>query len=219
MKLLYCHAWTPTPLFAGSARGVLALATRRGAEREHLPALPSGLTALNALNGATKWLVVAAQTLAVATEVARGTSFVAAYIVIGSILAAFGTGALKKLLAIPRPEAAFLTDPGMPSSHAVTATFAAAAWASHLGPSHAAAGGWLLAAAALISLLRVACGLHTFAQVGVGAALGGASAVVYMAALPALSAWPAAGPLVYAAYLGGSALFITRKMAAWTARA
>ena len=115
------------------------------------------------LNAATKWVVVAAQTAAVWSR----RDFVAPFIVVGSIGATWATGQLKKLFNQARPAGAPFADPGMPSSHALVATFAAVGWATHLeSAGHAAERGALLAGAALVSWLRVACGYHTTAQVG-----------------------------------------------------
>ncbi len=161
------------------------------------------------LNDATKWMVVAAQTLAVFTR----RDFTAPYIVIGSISVAFWAGLLKRLINQQRPDGSPFADPGMPSSHALVSTFAATAWAAHLrwrSPACAP----LLLAAAVVSALRVVCGCHTWAQVGVGCALGGGAAVGWMRAAPA-SAGPAALAAVYAVYVGGSAVFVAKKMSRW----
>ena len=76
---------------------------------------------------------------------------------------------LRRLIKQGRPAGSIFTDPGMPSSHALVATFMASAWASQLGPGRAAA---LLASAAVVSVLRVLCGHHSWAQILVGAAMG-----------------------------------------------
>ena len=165
-----------------------------------------------ALNSATKWLVVAAQTTAVVTR----RDLVSPYIVIGSIVASFGTAALKRLIGQQRPAGSPFTDPGMPSSHALVGTFAAVGWAVHLRAPLATF--WLLLSAAVIALLRVAVGYHTWAQVIVGSTLGATTACAWMAAGAALAPRiprPAALRVVYAIYVLGSALFIGRKMATW----
>ena len=136
------------------------------------------------------------------------------YIIIGSIASAFGTATLKKLIAQERPAGSPFTDPGMPSSHAVVSTFAGVAWALHL--RNAVVTCWLLAAAATVSGLRVICGYHTVAQSVVGVVLGALSAFCWMAGFPLLLASPqTATRAVYAGYVGGSALFIQRKMSSW----
>ena len=151
--------------------------------------------------------------LAAACQIVR-RDLASPYIIIGSIVSAFGTAALKKLIAQERPAGSPFTDPGMPSSHAVVSTFAGVAWTLHL--RNAFASFWLLAAAATVSGLRVVCGYHTVAQSLVGVALGALSACGWMACFPwLLSAPQTATRAVYAGYVGGSALFIQRKMSAW----
>jgi membrane-associated phospholipid phosphatase len=175
-------------------------------QSQHVPA------PVFALNAATKWLVVAAQTTAVITR----RDLVSPYIVIGSIVASFGTAALKRLIGQQRPAGSPFTDPGMPSSHALVGTFAAVGWAVHLRAPLATF--WLLLSAAVIALLRVAAGYHTWAQVIVGSTLGATTACAWMAAGAELASRvprPAALRVVYAIYVLGSALFIGRKMATW----
>ena len=166
-------------------------------------------------NAATKWVVVAAQTTAVLTR----QDFVSPYIVIGSIAAAFGTAALKRIINQQRPAGAPFTDPGMPSSHALVATFAATAWAIQLQDPIIRS--LLVAVAATISILRVATGYHTWPQVGVGSLLGAGGAWAWMVLNPTAGV-AAPGPLamgtVYASYVLGSALFVLRKMRSWSAK-
>ena len=108
--------------------------------------------ALRTLNSSTKWLVVFAQTTAVWSR----RDFVAPFIVLGSIIASFGTATLKELINERRPDGAPFTDPGMPSSHALVTTFAAVGWA--LQVRSAVPSAILLSCAALVSLLRVSGG-------------------------------------------------------------
>ena len=170
-------------------------------------------SAVSTANGLTKWLVVAAQTTAVVTR----RDFAAPYIVVGSIGASYTAHALKKAINQRRPEGSPLIDPGMPSSHALVATFAAAAWAMQVGrrPATLALG----AAAAIVSILRVATGYHTWAQIGVGAATGAAGARAWMTLgaglTPCGAATRPAVRTIYAFYLLGSAAFITQKMEKW----
>ena len=177
-------------------------------------AQPEGLatTVLRASNGATKWLVVFAQTAAVATF----RDLVSPYIVIGSIAAAFSAASLKRLVNQQRPDGSPFSDPGMPSSHALVGTFAATAWALRISSMGTSMG--LLASAVVISALRVVTGCHTWPQVAVGSALGAAFACLWMA----LGAYFAAQvptrvavASIYSAYVLGSALFIARKMDKW----
>ena len=100
-------------------------------------------------NAATKWAVALAQTVAVASR----RDIVAPYIVVGSIAAAFSTAKLKRIIDQQRPEGAPFTDPGMPSSHALVATFAAASWAVQLQTRMSTLG--LMLGAAIVSVLRV----------------------------------------------------------------
>jgi membrane-associated phospholipid phosphatase len=172
-------------------------------------------SALDTANGLTKWLVVAAQTTAVVTR----RDFASPYIVVGSIGASFGAHALKRLINQQRPDGAPFIDPGMPSSHALVATFAASAWAVHL--QRAGASVALLASAAVVSGLRVVTGCHTWAQVIVGIAVGAAGALAWMGLgvasglTPPGAASTAALAIMYSVYLGGSALFVVRKMDKW----
>eukprot|EP00418_Pyrodinium_bahamense_P033633 CAMPEP_0179155552 /NCGR_PEP_ID=MMETSP0796-20121207/75779_1 /TAXON_ID=73915 /ORGANISM="Pyrodinium bahamense, Strain pbaha01" /LENGTH=208 /DNA_ID=CAMNT_0020857047 /DNA_START=44 /DNA_END=667 /DNA_ORIENTATION=+ len=142
---------------------------------------------LRKLDASTKWLVTLAQTTAVVVR--RDT--VSPYTIIGGIAAAFFTTVIKRLINQRRPAGSPLTDPGMPSSHALVATFTAAAWAS----------------------LRVACGHHTWAQVVVGASLGTLMGCAWMAAGVAwvLPRRDLVFP-VYAIYLFGSVVFVTQQL-------
>ena len=168
------------------------------------------------LNSSTKWLVVAAQTIAVWWR----RDFVAPYIVLGSIVASFGTGTLKRLINQQRPDGAPFTDPGMPSSHALVSAFAAVGWTLHVvrvGRS-AVASAALLSSAALVSVLRVACGYHSWAQVIVGGLVGSSSAFGWMRLGDAVTTHvePRVALLaVWSLYLSGSAAFIAAKMRNW----
>jgi len=169
-------------------------------------------TAVRKLNSSTKWLVTIAQTGAVWSR----RDFVSPFLVLGAILSAFATGTLKELINESRPDGAPFADPGMPSSHALVSTFAAAGWALHLRSTVASA--LLLSGALSVSVLRVVCGYHTWAQVTVGTVLGAAMARGWMslgavinAHVPARAAFIA----VWLLYLCGSAVFIRRKMRSW----
>jgi dolichyldiphosphatase len=166
-----------------------------------------------AANGATKYVVVAAQTAAVVTR----RDLASPFIVLGSIIAAFGTQVLKQLINQRRPDGSLLTDPGMPSSHALVSSFAAAAWALQLHRLGASV--WLGLSAATVSSLRVVSGYHTWPQVLVGSGLGAASAACWMALGVALA--PRVAPrtayvAVYACYSIASAGFVLRKMSRWS---
>lgn len=167
------------------------------------------------LNSATKWVVVALQTSAIILR----RDVVSPFIVIGSIGAAFCTAALKAAINQQRPDGSPLTDPGMPSSHALVSTFAAVSWALYLPRGLLAA--VLLLGAAVVSGLRVATGFHTPAQISAGAALGGLGACAWMrlgAALAAFLEPSTAFKLVYSCYAAGTVAFVSKKMATWRAR-
>ena len=169
--------------------------------------------AANTANGLTKWAVVAAQTTAVLTR----RDFASPYIVVGSISASFAAHKLKKIINQQRPNGSPFVDPGMPSSHALVATFAAVAWMIQFQSLRASVA--LGVAAATVSLLRVATGCHTWAQILVGAGLGTLGGTCWMALGASLTPVGAAphGVLaaMYATYLGGSVAFVLRKMDKW----
>lgn len=167
------------------------------------------------LNSASKWWVVFAQTAAVVMT----RDLIAPFIVVGSICSAFGTALLKKLINQQRPDGAPFTDPGMPSSHALVSSFAAVAWACYMQSLWARV--LLVSAAAYVSVLRVVCGYHDAAQVLVGVGIGGVSACGWMALGRAMLARADHGLLaavVWTSYVGGSALFIGKKMASWAGK-
>lgn len=167
---------------------------------------------IRTLNSSTKWLVTAAQTFAVWYR----RDFIAPFIVVGAILATFGTTVLKRLINQQRPAGAPFTDPGMPSSHALVATFAAVAWALHFQAAWARV--TLLASAALVSVLRVVCGYHSWAQIVVGTLVGASTAYGWMGVGDVVVARVAPRTAVVAAwacYLAGSAAFIAKKMPGW----
>jgi len=165
------------------------------------------------LNYATKWLVTLAQTVAVWYR----RDFVSPFIVLGSIFATFGTESLKRAINQQRPDGAPFSDPGMPSSHALVSSFAATAWACHCRSPVATA--VLLSASALVSVLRVVCGYHTWAQVLVGSLIGVSAACGWMSLGSAINTWATRPALVAAVvwvlYLCGAAVFISRKMPKW----
>ena len=165
-------------------------------------------------NAATKYAVVLAQTAAVLLR----RDFAAPFIVVGSIGSAFAAHALKKLINEQRPEGSPFSDPGMPSSHALVATFAATAWAVQLGVRPLPT--TLLACSALtVSSLRVITGYHTLAQIAVGTLLGLGGAVGWMRLGSAITrgvAMPVATKAIYATYLVGSFYFVKDKISKWS---
>ena len=156
----------------------------------------------------TKWLV--SSCVGVALLLTEGEPGLV-LLVIGALANALGGKLVKRWLAQPRPGGSRLSDPGMPSSHALSLFFISAfaatdclrsinggsghpppllrLWSSLLEgearvlPVAWAGGGLsvlpaaapavlLLGGAAALAALRVRAGLHTSAQVAVGAALG-----------------------------------------------
>ena len=117
------------PLLSTTFRNQLERCALLSAQDDGCSLPKSGLASvLDTANGLTKWIVVAAQTTAVVTR----RDFASPYIVVGSIGASFAAHALKKVINQERPDGSPFIDPGMPSSHALVATFAASAWAVHL---------------------------------------------------------------------------------------
>jgi len=206
----------------GPAAGYSTVMPRPAAFSSHAPhrcismALKKPPRAVFLANSASKWLVVLANIVAVWSR----RDFIAPFIVVGSILASFGTDVLKKAINQDRPAGAPFTDPGMPSSHALVSTFLAVGWAAAAASTASRAA--LLSAALLISVLRVACGYHTYAQIAVGGLVGGLTASGWMVLGSAIVAQQGAQRTAFvaawAAYLGGSALFIAQKMVEWTGK-
>lgn len=148
----------------------------------HAPNRPTSLvarrgvpSAIRKFDSSSKWLVTAGATAAVITR----RDFLSPYITLGGIAASFLTKRIKLLVKQQRPEGSPFDDPGMPSSHALVATFMAVGWA--LEVQSRAMSAFLLCAAALVSVLRVVCGHHTWAQVIVGALMGIAMSFAWMA--------------------------------------
>ena len=199
-----------------------------------VPTSRSGRASLLAtLNESTKFLVSGA---ALATLLFR-PELAVAWCLIGSVVnSAFGK-ALKRLLNEKRPEGAAKADPGMPSSHALSlaylSVYAASALATRGGENGGAAlvvgaatlppwpvPAWavvpgcaaLIACGVFLTWLRVELGYHTGAQVGVGYALGAATAASWFAVgervvVPAATRSPNVAVALYGACLVTSALF------------
>mmetsp|Transcript_19369 Transcript_19369/g.45427 ORF Transcript_19369/g.45427 Transcript_19369/m.45427 type:complete len:236 (+) Transcript_19369:42-749(+) len=162
----------------------------------------TGAELLRVADKSSKWLV----SLGPVVPVVLRRDFVAPFLIVGGILAACLGCRLKNWLKQSRPAGTRLADPGMPSTHALLATYVAVAWAVYL---KSVLGGVLLLGAALaVSALRVVCGHHTWAQVAAGAGLGALAACCWM---HLGSAWvlmrsELAAP-VWAAYVCGSIAF------------
>ena len=134
-----------------------------------------------------------------------------ALFLLGAISNALLSKILKRLINASRPTGAQLEDPGMPSSHAQSLFFFAAFLASgaqiwsmpssfELSPMQtvqlrAAASLAIVALAAMLTLLRVRAGLHTMAQISVGAVIGAANGASWFRTSPALLEWVASRQL------------------------
>ena len=172
------------------------------------------------LNSSTKWLITLGNTLGVWC---RPHSFQGPYIIAGAIASVYFTDVLKKLINQGRPDGSVLTDPGMPSSHSLVSFFAATGWtgaitASELVGNEALIGKiGLFIAASTVAILRVVCGYHTWAQIGVGASVGAILGRLWVCLGAALHLQ---NPRVlyvvsWATYLAGSALFIHTNIRKW----
>eukprot|EP00586_Coscinodiscus_wailesii_P018623 CAMPEP_0172503268 /NCGR_PEP_ID=MMETSP1066-20121228/167740_1 /TAXON_ID=671091 /ORGANISM="Coscinodiscus wailesii, Strain CCMP2513" /LENGTH=215 /DNA_ID=CAMNT_0013278935 /DNA_START=217 /DNA_END=864 /DNA_ORIENTATION=- len=168
------------------------------------------------LNASTKWFVTLVNTIGVWS---RPREFNGPYIVVGSIAAVYLTEILKKIINQNRPEGSPFTDPGMPSAHSLVCFFAAVGWMSspwgeYFGPTGKAS---FLAAASSVAILRVVCGYHSVAQIAVGAGLGSALGWLWVALgdLLHVSHPRVTFGLAWVAYLGGSAIFIKKRMGRW----
>ena len=145
----------------------------------------------------TKWVVSGAAfaTLCVRRDLAT------ALCIFGAIVNALLAKLCKRLFNASRPDGAGLSDPGMPSSHAQSLFFFATYLSMMLdepalssvlrGNAYTFILSRLLpvaffGAAAVLASLRVRAGLHTIAQVGVGACFGSAFGAGWVAAQPRL---------------------------------
>jgi len=175
---------------------------------------------VRSLNSSTKWLVTLGNTIGVWY---RPKSFQGPYIIAGAIASVYFTDVLKKLINQSRPGNAVLDDPGMPSSHSLVSFFLAVGWIGAISASdmvgHAALLGkiGLAIAAATVAILRVVCGYHTWAQIGVGAALGMALGQAWVVLGRSLHLQNATllHHVSWATYLAGSALFIRTNISKW----
>lgn len=147
--------------------------------------------AFDALGSSTRWSVAGA--VFVALVVRRDASTLAW--VVGALSNAVLSKVLKRAINQARPDDAVLSDPGMPSSHAMSlgyistsvvgfAFLAAAAnatppWWAAVPPQATAALLW--GYAALAASWRVQRGLHSAEQVAVGAVLGCANGAAFAA--------------------------------------
>lgn len=166
------------------------------------------------LNSSTKWLVTLGNVVALWS---RPRNVFGPFIVTGVILATYLTALLKRLIDQGRPDGAPFSDPGMPSSHALSSFFLANCWRQTYqhGP---VVGPWLWSAAATVALLRVVCGFHTLAQISVGAVLGVSLGHGWMMVGRWLSTtYPVwTFRVVWLAYVSLSLLFLQSTMSKWT---
>ncbi|CAE7610971.1 LPPE2 [Symbiodinium pilosum] len=167
--------------------------------------VPAGIRKLDA---SSKWLVTAGQTAAVVIR----HDVLSPYIVLGGIAASLLTAKIKRIVNQRRPAGSPLTDPGMPSSHALVATFMSVAWVTQIQSSMISM--MLLASAVLISVLRVICGHHTWAQVGVGTAVGTVLSLVWMVLGQDIIRSPKSleTKVVYVMYAALSVLFLAKQI-------
>lgn len=160
---------------------------------------PSGRhhATLDSINNATKWTVSAATALVLFRNRADAAT---RFAVVGSVVAAFLTKVLKKVINEARPSEARKADPGMPSSHAQSLAFLSTSAARAIlfsarngGGEEAltgrffsflvlpvptvAAAALVLTTAVLLATLRVTLGYHTWPQVVAGGVLGCALAL------------------------------------------
>ena len=208
------HAMQSRQIRAAQSRVALRQSKSAGDMSSQVPKV------IQKLNSSTKWLITLGNTVGVWC---RPHSFQGPYIIAGAIASVYFTDMLKKLINQGRPDGSVLADPGMPSSHSLVSFFAATGWiwaisASELVGNEALIGKiGLVIAASTVAILRVVCGYHTWAQIGVGAIVG--------AVLGRL--WVTLGAVLYiqhprllyvvswATYLAGSALFIHTNIRKW----
>jgi len=186
-------------------------------------------TILLRLNAATKWWVTVACTSRIWL---RTSDYQGPFVVVGAIASVYLADILKQIINHDRPAGAPFADPGMPSSHSLVSFFLAAGWTAaslvdvamvrpNLSSWSTVLGtGLAWMGAAVVALLRVVCGYHSWDQIGVGALLG-----ISLGWL-----WAALGSAIYqlspiftfrvswACYLFGSVFFMTKNMRHWVHR-
>jgi len=172
------------------------------------------------LNSSTKWLMTIGNAFGVWC---RPHSFQGPYIIAGAIASVYFTDVLKKLINQGRPDGSVLTDPGMPSSHSLVSFFAAIGWCGAISASELVGNAALIGkiglviAASTVAILRVVCGYHTWAQIGVGAGVGAGLGKLWVTLGAALHLQKPR--LLYfvswATYLAGSALFVKTNITKW----
>ncbi|KAL3913007.1 MAG: hypothetical protein SGILL_006663, partial [Bacillariaceae sp.] len=142
------------------------------------------------------------------------------FLIVGSIASVYLTDVLKQIINHERPDGAPLAEPGMPSSHALVSFFLAAAWMTSVlfkSSNNVVLAFLVGAGATIVAWLRVACGYHSWDQIGVGAVLGSITGFAW-ANLGARLYQLHPTPTLYASwsmYALGSALFIAKTMRSW----
>ena len=172
------------------------------------------------LNSNTKWLVTIGNTAGVWS---RPHSYQGPFIIAGAIAAVYFTDVLKKMINQSRPDTSVLVDPGMPSSHSLVSFFLAVGWIGAIGASGLVGNAEVIGkislaiSAATVAVLRVVCGYHSWAQIGVGAVLGSAmgQAWVMLGRSLHLHYPKTLHDVSWALYLAGSALFIKTNISKW----
>ncbi|CAM9400702.1 unnamed protein product [Ectocarpus fasciculatus] len=146
--------------------------------------------ALDVLGSSTQWVVAGAVGVALITRADVDTLVY----VLGSLINAVFSKVLKKTINQVRPDGAQLSDPGMPSSHAMSLFYLGTylvigleehgvllldpplpPWPLGVTQTQTLLGMYALTA----SLWRVKAGFHTLPQVAVGAAVGAVDAVLW----------------------------------------
>eukprot|EP00752_Nemacystus_decipiens_P003209 g2970.t1 len=146
--------------------------------------------AIDALGASTQWVVAGAVGIALVTRADVGSLVY----VVGSLLNAVFSKVLKKTINQVRPDGAQLSDPGMPSSHAMSLFYLGTylviglqdhgvlvldpslpQWPLDVSQTQTLLGMYAVTA----SLWRVKAGFHTLPQVSVGAAVGTVDAVLW----------------------------------------
>ncbi|CAM9554116.1 unnamed protein product [Ectocarpus sp. 13 AM-2016] len=145
---------------------------------------------LDVLGSSTQWVVAGAVGVALITRADVDTLVY----VLGSLINAVFSKVLKKTINQVRPDGAQLSDPGMPSSHAMSlfylGTYLVIGLQEHgVLLLHPSLPSWPLGVmqtqtllgmyALTASLWRVKAGFHTLPQVAVGAAVGAVDAVLW----------------------------------------
>ena len=208
---------TPSPSSTPQARRVIGggpMVAARPMQGSSSSSASVPRSILMTMNASTKWLITAANTWAI---LSRLKHYEGPFIVVGAILSSYFTDNLKQVIGQNRPAGSPFTDPGMPSSHSLVSFFLATAWIDLVYHGTVVQQALIGASALSVALLRVVCGYHSFAQIGVGAALGsvmGFSWAKFGLAMHHIN--PQATFLSsWGCYVVGSIFFISKNMRHW----